>query len=90
MTTIVPLGEVKNHLSEYVNDVVRTHERVTITRHGHPTAVLISSDDLAALEETLDILGTPGALDAVREGRRAAAAGDFVDNEELKARYGIT
>ena len=89
MTTVVPLGEAKNHLSEYISDVVRTHERVTITRHGQPTAVLISADDLAALEETLDILGTPGALEAVQEGRRAAAAGDFANNDELKARYGL-
>ncbi len=89
MTTVVPLGEVKNHLSEYVTGVVRTHERVTITRHGQPTAVLISADDLAAIEETLDILGTPGSLEAARQGRRAAAAGDFIDNDELKARYGV-
>ena len=57
--TSVPLGEAKNHLSEYVTDVERTHDRVLITRHGHPAAVLISPEDLAALEETVDILTTP-------------------------------
>ena len=88
--TPVSLGEVKNHLSEYVASVTRTHERVMITRHGQPTAVLISADDLAAIEETLDILRTPGALEAIQEGTAAAAAGDFADNDELKARYGIT
>jgi len=48
--TSVPLGEAKNRLSEYVTDVERTHDRVLITRHGHPAAVLISPEDLAALE----------------------------------------
>lgn len=48
--TAVPLGEARNQLSEYVADVERTHERVTITRHGHPAAVLISVDDLASTE----------------------------------------
>jgi len=66
-----------------------TRAMVTITRHGHPAAVLISADDLAALEETLEILGTPGAMQAVREGRADAAAARFVDNDELKARYGV-
>lgn len=86
--TTVPLGEARNRLSEYVADVEQTHERVTITRHGHPTVVLISAEDLASIEETLDILGTPGALDAIREGRADAAASQFVNNEEIKARHG--
>ncbi len=86
--TTVPLSEARNRLSEYVADVEHTHERVTITRHGHPAVVLISADDLASIEESLEILGTPGALDAIREGRADAAAGRFVNNDEIKARYG--
>ena len=85
--TTVPLGEARNRLSEYVAEVEHTHERVTITRHGHPAVVLISADDLASIEETLDVLGTPGALEAIRDGRADAAAGRFVDNEEIRARY---
>jgi antitoxin YefM len=86
--TAVPLGEVRDRLSEYVSEVERTHERVTITRHGYPAAVLISVDDLASIEETLEILGTPGVVQAIREGQADAAAGRFVDNDEIKARYG--
>lgn len=55
---VVPLGEVRNRLSEYVAEVELTHERITITRHGHPAAVLISADDLASIEETLEVLRT--------------------------------
>lgn len=85
----VPLGDARNELSRYVADVETTHERVTITRHGKPAAVLISPDDLESLEETLDILSTPGALEAIREGEADAKAGRFVDIEDVKARYGI-
>lgn len=87
--TAVPLGDARDRLSEYVSEVERTHERVTITRHGHPAAVLISADDLAAIEETLEILGTPGAAEAINEGLADAAAGRFADNGTLKSRYGI-
>ncbi|MBN7314874.1 type II toxin-antitoxin system Phd/YefM family antitoxin [Mycobacteroides abscessus] len=86
----VPLGEARDRLSEFVAEVERTHERVTITRHGHPAAVLISADDLAAIEETLEIIGTPDAVSAIGEGRADVAAGRFVDNDEIKARYGLT
>ena len=64
--------------------------RPTITRHGHPAVVLISADDLASIEETLDILGTPGALNAIREGRADAAGGRSADNDEIKARTVVT
>lgn len=85
--TTVPLGEAKNRLSEYVADVERTHARVTITRHGRTAAVLVSADDLAALEETVDVLTTPGASAAIAEGLDDLAAGRVADNEALRARF---
>jgi prevent-host-death family protein len=46
------LADVRQHLSAYIDEVVSTHERVTITRNGRPVAVLISADDLESLKET--------------------------------------
>lgn len=84
---IVPVGEARNHLSEYVADAERTHDRITITRHGHPAAVLISADELASIEETLEVLRTPGAVEAIRQGLADAAAGRFASNDEIRNRY---
>lgn len=86
---MIPLGEARNELSKYVSEVERTHHRVTITRHGHPAAVLVSPDDLAGLEETIDVLRTPGALEAIREGQADAAAGRYVDIDDVRADFGI-
>lgn len=49
----LPLADVRAQLSKYVDQVVSTHERVTITRNGKPAAVLISAEDLEAMQETL-------------------------------------
>ena len=49
----IPLTEAKTRLNELVDEAVSTHERVTITKHGRPAVVLISVDDLEAIEETL-------------------------------------
>ncbi len=54
--TTMPLGEVKMHLSELVSRVHDHHERVTVTVHGRPSAVLLATEDLERLEETLAIL----------------------------------
>ena len=53
--TVLPLGDVKSHLSEIVGRVHDHHERVTVTVHGRPSAILIAPEDLEALEETLEI-----------------------------------
>jgi antitoxin YefM len=59
-------------------------ENVVLTRHGKVAAVLISTDDLEGLEETLAILSDPTLREQIREGE-AAAAGDTATLEELQA-----
>ncbi len=58
------------------------HERVTVTRNGRPAAVILSPDDLAQLEETLEILGDPEALADIREADAAYRVGDVVRSIE--------
>ena len=87
MTTL-PLGEARNRLSEVINSIDRTHDRLTITRHGQPVAVVLSPDDLASMEETLAILAVPGAMGAIREGTRELDSGQVEDWESIRAEFG--
>jgi antitoxin YefM len=75
---IEPLREVRDHFSDVVDRVEHEHERVTVTRNGRAAAVIISPDDLAQLEETLDVLSDPDALADIREADAAYARGDVV------------
>ena len=81
------LKDVKNHLSEVVDQVEREHDRVTITKHGRPAAVLISVDDLASLEETLDIAGRPRLVGQIRDSldELAADEAEALTKDELLA-----
>jgi len=72
------LRSVRDHLSSFVDRVQRQHERVVITRNGTPAAVLISPDDLEAMEETLDVLGESEAVRGLRDAELAVSAGDVV------------
>lgn len=85
MSKVLPLSEVKAKLSEVVEEVDTTHERVTITRNGRPVVVLVSADDLEAIEETVAILSDPAAVDQVEKGRTAIAAGDVVSKDQIEA-----
>jgi antitoxin YefM len=65
------LRSVRDHLSEVVDRVERHHEPVIVTRNGHAAAVQISPEDLAQLEETIDVLSDPSALADIREADAA-------------------
>src|SRR6516165_597966 len=80
--SIEPLRSVRDHLSEFVDRVQNEHERIVLTRNGHAAAVLISPEDLAQLEETIDVLSDPAALADIREADEAYARGDVVRGVE--------
>lgn len=61
------LKDVKNRLSEVVDQVEREHDRVVITKHGRPAAVVVSVEDLASLEETLEIMARPRLIAQIRD-----------------------
>ena len=83
MSTVLPLADVKSHLSELVGRVKSQHERVTVTVHGQPSAVLLSVEDLAVLEETIAILSDRAALHQLEQAEREIAEGKGETIEEL-------
>ena len=76
--SIQPLRYVRDHLSELIDQVDREHDRVEVTRNGRVVAVLLSSDELTALEETLAVLADPEVLSDIRAADAAYASGDVV------------
>lgn len=81
--SIQSLREVRDRFSEVVDRVEREHDRVTVTRNGHAAAVISSPEDLAELEETLDVLSDPDALADIREADAAYHAGDVVRGADV-------
>jgi prevent-host-death family protein len=79
----MPLSEVKARLSEIADEVDRTHERVHITRNGREYVVLMSADDLASIEATLELLSDPQALAEVREAEDAVSSGEVTSGAEM-------
>lgn len=81
-----PLRDVRDHLSEVIDRVEHHHERVVVTRNGRPAAVILSPDDLAQLQETIDVLSDPNALADIREADAAYPRGDVVRRVEAVRR----
>lgn len=84
MTTL-PLAEVRAQLSRLVEEAVRTHQRIEVTRNGRRAAVLLSADDYDALLESLEILGDPETMADLRAAASDVATGDLHDLDEVGA-----
>jgi antitoxin YefM len=87
MSETLPLAEIKAHLSEIVDRVEREHHRVVLTRNGRPAAVILSPQDLEALEDTLDLLSDPESMAEIESSRADVGAGRVFDAEQLRAKY---
>lgn len=77
--------DVKARLSELVATVAGSQDHIDITRNGEPAAVLMSYDELRALQETIAILSDAGAVADIRAAEAEIAAGATIDAEELRA-----
>ncbi len=85
----VPLSEAKDKLSSLVDEADRTHEIIQITRHGHPSAVLISADDLESLQETVHWLSQPGIREDLEQAKRDITENTTVSGDELRREFGL-
>ena len=83
MSETLSLAEAKAHLSELVGRVSRQRDRVTVTVHGRPSAVLLSPDDLEALAETIAILADEDAVRQLAASDAELARGEGESEQDL-------
>lgn len=83
--TVLPLSEVKAHLSEIAEEVAATHERVRITKNGRDYVVLISAEDLESIEATVELLTDPAAQQRIEHAEEDIAHGDVLGEEDVRA-----
>jgi antitoxin YefM len=85
MSEVSSLAETKAHLSELVARVGDQHERITVTVHGRPVAVLLAVEDLESLEETIAVLSDAAMLTALGEADGELDRGEGEDQDSLAA-----
>jgi antitoxin YefM len=66
-----------------VDNLQYQHERVTVTVHGRPSAVLVAVEDLESLEETIAVLSDGNAVAALLASEAELARGEVVSQAEL-------
>ena len=82
----VPLSEVKDDLSRYVQ--LATHEEIVVTRHGRPAAVLIGfEDDDDWFDYQLE--HDPRFIARMEAARRSLETGQGISIEQVRTQLGL-
>jgi prevent-host-death family protein len=77
---IVPIGELKAHLSERIRELRDRRRPLVITQSGRAAAVLLAPEDFDRL------IARAGFVTAVQEGLAELDAGSVVTNQDLGRR----
>ena len=83
--TTASLAFVKAHFSALIDEVVRTHEQVTVTRNGEPAAIVLSLEEYESMRETLELLADPDARQRLEAARAEVGRGEYTTRDEMAA-----
>jgi antitoxin YefM len=75
---VAAVSDVRERLSELVDEVSTTGSDVVITKHGRPAAVMLGYDEYESLIETVNILSDGAAMAALAEAEDDLMRGDLV------------
>ena len=84
------ISEARKALLDLPEKLARTPERaVTITRRGRPVLAILPWEFYESIVETLEILGDPEMVTALRESLEDLKRGRLVSHAEAKKRLGV-
>lgn len=78
MMDTMSLSDFRAHLPEVVKRVHRGSRRVAVSVHGRQKVILVDAEELAALEETADVLAEKGVLSSINRALADVRAGRLI------------
>ncbi|MFD7510697.1 type II toxin-antitoxin system Phd/YefM family antitoxin [Streptomyces sp. NPDC059853] len=81
MSDTYAMTEARAKCGTLIRRAAHSHERIVITGHGHPAAVLINPQDPADLEDAPAVAGY--------RGRAAEGTLELIPHEEVRRRLGL-
>ena len=87
--TTVSVTTARTKLYELIDEVSRSGKRIGITKKGETKAVLVSQEELASLEATLDVMSDTKLVRGIKKGMEDIKAGRLVEWKDVKKKFGM-
>ena len=85
-TERIPIGEARAMLNQLPEKLGAENGAIALTRYSKPVLAVMSWDLFESIVETLEIMGDPDMMAALRRGIQDVQEGNLVSFEEVKAR----
>lgn len=88
-TQTISASNARSNLYTLLDDVSKRLKRVTITHRGNAQAVLMHPDEVAAWEETMDVIANKQLVADILQSKKNQNKGDVIAENELLNELGI-
>ena len=88
-TRSIPIRDARKMFTNLPEQLAELRETWAVTRHGTPVMAVMSWELYEAIEETLEIMGDPELMAALRESIQEAEEGKLIPLADVKAELGL-
>ena len=88
-TERITINDARGELPKLAKQLTGLHKAMAITRYGEPVLAVMPWELFEAITETLEIMGDPEMMAALRQGIKDVQEGRLVPLEEIEARLGL-
>lgn len=85
----IPIIEARKILTKLPEQLAGERRALAITRHGTPVLAVMTWELYEAIEETLEIMGDPELMAALRESIKEAQEGKLIPLADVRAELGL-
>ncbi len=77
LPTTLTASEARSNLYDMLDEVKKYLKRFVITHHGKPQAIVLPTEDVESMEETIELLSDTSLLRDIRRSIKDYRAGKF-------------
>ena len=88
-TEFIPIVRARAMLTKLPELLAEENRAVALTRHGKPVLAVMSWDLFESIMETLEIMGDPDMMAALRRGIKDVQEGNLIPLEQVQSKLDI-
>ncbi len=88
-TEFIPIVRARAMLTKLPELLAEENRAVALTRHGRPVLAVMSWDLFESIMETLEIMGDPDMMAALRQGIKDVQEGNLIPLEDVASKLNI-
>ena len=87
LSSTLAANEARTNFYKILEEVTNNPRHFVVTHRGKTRAVIMPVEDAESLEETAEILSTPGVYKSILKSKKQVGKGNFITLDKLLEKY---